>query len=234
MLPKTRLLPRQLLLGRLGSRLPWWTCGPVEESLLAPEEFESKLQSVAHVFEEYAKARGDPERLKVAVYGLTPVVVTLPPSSRKLKARLERCIETLEKVLVLPGPLLGRKECEAAKQYLEFLLHSRPDQDAYYRYWGPHEEPEDQRDRILTIGRPPAIRTGRSGRKRGSTIGMLLAVLAREFTLRFGGPRWNDLSAIVGAVTDRDFIPEIVPQTLMVRTRPYMKKCEALHRYLFE
>jgi len=231
---KTRLLPRQLLCGRLGSRLPWWTCGPVEESLLAPEEFESKLQSVAYVFEEYAKAGGDPERLKMTIFGLVPVIVTLPPPPRELKGRLRRCVKTLEEVVALPGPVMGKKECEVAKRHLEFLLASKPDLDAYYRYWGPDEEPQDQYDRILAIGNPPAIRTGKSGRRRGSTIGMLLAVLAREFTLRFGGPRWNDLSAIVGAVTDRDFIPEIVPQTLMVRTRPYMKKCEALHRYLFE
>lgn len=235
MSPKTRLLPRQLLLGRLGSRLPWWTCGPAEESLLTSEEFEGKLQPVAYIFEEYKRAGGDPERLKVAIFGLVPVVVTPPPSRRALEGCLRRCIKALDEVIALPGPVMGKEEGESTKRYLEFLLHSKPDLDAYYGYWGPHEELVNQYDRYLNIGRPQAIRTGQIGRKKGSTIGQILAVLAREFEARFGSPRWSDLLKIALAISHRDLIPPTTTtQHLMNRARPYRKKCEALHRYLFE
>lgn len=237
MAKRPRLRERGLGVLKIGSSTipPWRFSGSVE-SFLSPQAFEDRLRGsdVAPILEAYQGAGGDLERLKVALWYLVPEVVKLPPSRRQLQSGLKRCITALEQVLSWPGPVMGKKECEEAKRHLEFLLRSQVDQDAYYRYWGPDEEPQDRYDRILAIGKPPVIRTGKSGRRRGSTIGMLLAVLAREFTLRFGGPRWNDLSAIVGAVTDRDFIPEIIPQTLMVRARPYKTRCETLHRCLFE
>lgn len=232
---KTRLLPRQLGILRIAAMPPCWSTGRTEENLITPEEFESRLQTVGDVLTKYGQAGGDPERLKVAIFGLVPVVVTLPPPPRELKGSLGRCIKALDEVLALPGPVMGNEHCKNAKHSLEFFLHSQIDQDAYYRYWGPHDEPHEQSERILGIGRPPAIRTGRSGRQRGSSVGMVLAALAHEFTVKFGAPRWADLLRIALAVSHPDLIPPTTtPQHLMVRARPYKKRCVRLHRTLFE
>lgn len=76
------LRERELQFLKIGSELPCWCNGPAEKNFLTPEQFEARLQNnkIAAVLAEYQKAGGNLDRLKVVLFGLTPISVDVPRS----------------------------------------------------------------------------------------------------------------------------------------------------------
>lgn len=156
---KSHARPRGLGLMRIGQRDPFWISSPLEECELSGEEFEARFQSnpACQILERHKEAGGNVVRLKIALYGLVPVRTRLPSSRRTLEACTKRCIKGLKEFLALPGPIIGKKEAEAALRHLEFFLASKVDQEAYYGWWKPTEPgtfADPREAMILTMGSP--------------------------------------------------------------------------------
>lgn len=237
---KSHVRPRGLGLMRIGQRDPFWISSPLEECELSGEEFEARFQSnpACQILERHKAAGGNVVRLKIALYGLVPVRTRLPPSRRTLEACTKRCIKGLKEFLALPGPIMGKKEAEAALRHLEFFLASKVDQEAYYGWWKPTEPSAfaDPREAmILTMGKPPAQQFEDRGRPQGSAANLLLACIAHEFRLRFNFPHYQDIRELVTQVIPEVFPPGTKAAHIYQRVKGVepKRRIEHLHKRLF-
>ena len=234
-----KLRQRSLKLCRIGQKPPFWLEGTLEEPAVSREEFDTRLQSepILNILFRFQEHGGDAERLRFALSGLNPVYVILPPPPRILRATLKRCIASLEKVLELPGPLLFRKVAAKALQDMQFFLNSPADYKAYFEYWKPPQQEHFANPwemALLTMGNPPPVYAESKGRQKGSSVNLVLAAITREFRLRFGQPRYEEILILAKAVA-----PELFPTSANVRHiqdriwRVPFLEVKNLHRSLF-
>jgi hypothetical protein len=88
-----KLRQRSLKLLRIGQDPPFWLEGTVDEPAVSREEFNARLQSepILNMFARFRKHGGDAERLRLALFGLNPVYVTL---RRLISQRTDTTIST--------------------------------------------------------------------------------------------------------------------------------------------
>jgi hypothetical protein len=179
-----------------------------------PEEIRRRFQSepVRNFLTKYQEAGGNPLRMQQLLLALLPITTPEPPSPQELQQKIERTMQGLAEIVYLPGHVWQRKRYEDAFFALEAFRGSI---DMYLAQFTSEQskpfvihdyDPELFHDPDSGDIFPPPTGASRRGRpQRGSSVGLVLGVLAEECRQRFGGPRWCEIQAVVCAVAPETF-----------------------------
>lgn len=193
------------------------------EWAIDPEECQRRFESepVRCFLEEYQKAGGDPRLMCSLLLALLPIKAKEPPSLQELQQlqqKIEKAMQVLSEIVYLPGCVYQRKLYEDAffalgafrqpKAIEMYLAQFTPEQSKPFVV--QDYDPELFRDPDSGDLLYPPTGAPRRGRpQRGSPVGLVLGVLAKECRRRFETSRWDDIRAVVCAVAPETFSPDL-------------------------